>query len=52
MLVFIGIFATGVAALLLVQHLDIECVGPRKPAKIAQPKTASRPNFDGALTQS
>lgn len=51
MLLFIGIFAAGVAALITAQQMDIECVGPRKPAKLAQSKAASRPNFEGAITQ-
>jgi hypothetical protein len=51
MLTFISIFAAGVAALLGAQHLDIECANPRTPAKIAPPKPAIRPNFDGVVTQ-
>jgi hypothetical protein len=51
MLLFIGIFAAGIAALLWAQHLDIECVYPREPVKNAPFKSAARPSFEAAVSQ-
>jgi len=50
-LVFLGIFLVAIAALLVAQQLDIECVNPPKPAKAAQPKAVGRPSFEQAITQ-
>ncbi len=50
-LVFIGIFLVAMAALLVAQQLDIECVNPPKPAKVAQSKAVGRPSFEQAITQ-
>jgi len=52
MLTFLSVFAAGVAVLLGAQQLDIECVQPRKPAKIARAKQARQADFKGAVTQS
>lgn len=51
MLAFFGVFLVGIAALVVAQQLDIECVNAPKPAKNVQPKASVRPSFEQAVTQ-
>ncbi len=51
MLAFFGVFLVGIAALVVAQQLDIECVNAPKPAKNVQPKASVRTSFEQAVTQ-